>query len=152
MRLSCPGLRSVLVWSSLSCLWTGSLACRSVSPKKVEGDVPAAGAPSTLRGERTFRLGEERRFSYRADCRGHDDCEIAFIPVDCCGSHRALGVRAGARRRLLREVEQSTPFRSSCECLASRTRLDDGSELPDESEVAVHCMKGLCMTEPSPPR
>jgi hypothetical protein len=159
MRSVGPEFEVALPSMALVVMGFGLLACGSAtSPQETravagsrEPSSPQAGALSERTRKRTLELGGERRFSYRVDCRRDQDCAIASVLVDCCGSYRALGVRAGERRDLERQVEASTTFRASCECLASPTYLDDGSEAEVGASVGVRCEQSQCMSySPSP--
>lgn len=146
-----------LVLPSLGCviLGFGALACGSANSAHEAGAVTTARESARSENQapivRTLELSGARRFSFRVDCERDRDCAIASIPLDCCGSVRELGVRAGEKGGLERRVEASTTFRATCECLASPTQLDDGSEAEVGARAAVRCEQNQCMTySPSP--
>lgn len=77
-------------------------------------------------------------------CHTDQDCDVAWLQLDCCGSMRAVGVRKGLRGEFERAV--NPPERASCECLAAPTRVDSGPAVPTGAEVGVKCVKARCTT------
>jgi hypothetical protein len=79
-------------------------------------------------------------------CRSANDCEIAWLTLDCCGSAAAIGVTHGSAKEVERRSQESPPFAGSCECLAAPTRLDDGTTATAPSDVVVMCEADVCAT------
>jgi hypothetical protein len=91
-------------------------------------------------------LGGGQEALYDASCARDDECAVAWIPLDCCGSHAALGVRRSGRADLERAGKQAEPSAGSCECLAAPTRLDSGETATNAAAVGVTCRDNGCTT------
>lgn len=148
MRAVSPQFGGVLLGLFWGLAGAGFLGCGSSTTPRKSGAAATSGelepASNRTRIVRTLELSGERRFSYRVDCRRDNDCALATIHVDCCGSIREIGVRAGEGRDLERRVEASAPFKASCECLALPTELDDGSEAEIGAAISVRCEQAEC--------
>ena len=128
--------KSVLVLTSASV--AVGLACAAA---------PSAGTTRSRKSETVVRVAHgTESLEYRVDCAAEQECSVAWLTVDCCGSQRALGVRASAARSLEARIQRLVP-RASCECLASPTRLDDGQSTEAPGDVRVSCRSGRCVTE-----
>jgi hypothetical protein len=98
--------------------------------------------------------GSDAQLSYPRGCSATAECEVGWLPLDCCGSMRAVGVRGDAREALEREAHDARPFAASCECLAAPTLLDSGQTADSAVDVVVECESHTCATKlraPAPP-
>ena len=84
--------------------------------------------------------------AYPRHCDTSAECDVAWLPLDCCGTMRAAGVRWGSREALEKEVRDARPFAASCECLAGPTLLDSGQTADALTDLVVTCASRVCTT------
>lgn len=83
--------------------------------------------------------------SFERGCARAEDCSVGVHQIDCCGTHRALGIAERARARFSElEVECRRSF-PDCMCAAGPTLADDGSTAASDMP-AVACLEGRCVT------
>lgn len=104
----------------------------------------AACGASVPASSRVVEPVKGQRIEARSECRSEDECAIAWVPVDCCGTQRAVGVRTEARPALEQRANELQPAR--CECVASPTMLDDGKTATDPKSIRATCRANACTT------
>jgi hypothetical protein len=80
-------------------------------------------------------------------CTQSADCAFELLPVDCCGTARAVGVAASDARRVGRAAMLCAAQLGSCDCLPQGVQTDDGQVVPGAEQVSVSCQRGACRTQ-----
>jgi len=59
--------------------------------------------PSAAKSERGVVSCGKAELDYERGCHADDDCALAFVALDCCGSQAAVGVSNGDQERMPRQ-------------------------------------------------
>jgi hypothetical protein len=86
--------------------------------------------------------------TYADDCNVNSDCAIGNHLEDCCGSKRALGIRASEQPRFTASGGLCGSEFGMCNCPAAPPRADDGeaSQFADGRDIVASCVAGACRT------
>jgi hypothetical protein len=83
-------------------------------------------------------------------CSVADDCSVVEHQINCCGTLRALGIRASAKAAF--DSAEAT-CRSSyplCDCASHSTLADDGTSADGSGPARAECVAGQCRSTFAP--
>ena len=78
-------------------------------------------------------------------CSGPDECSIGVHQIDCCGTHRALGLAERVRASFSELEVDCRNAMPACDCPPGPTVADDESTAFSDMP-AVACIDGICVS------
>jgi hypothetical protein len=107
---------------------------------------PPSSSPSSRKVPPTPGAAPSEPSATYRHCDAPQDCEVAWLRLDCCGSARATGVKRGQAVNVEAADKAAKPAAPSCECLAAPTQLDDGQTAEGNEAVGLACRAHTCTT------
>jgi hypothetical protein len=84
-------------------------------------------------------------------CQVDQDCVAVEHQINCCGTLRAIGVRAAAKAAFDAAEASCRSAYPLCDCASQVTQADDGTSAAGAQAAAVRCADGSCRTSFPPP-
>jgi hypothetical protein len=130
------------------CTTCGTLVCPDAALADAGGDDAGAldaGAAIVCTGPGTSTFP-----TFERACAGESDCVVVEHQVNCCGTLRALGIRADAQAAFDAAEASCRGMYPSCRCPAMVTRADDDTTFDGVNPAHALCTAGQCTSTFTP--
>ena len=119
--VECPAPPTGCDYEGASCATCGTLVC----------DVMCTGTTSTFP-------------DFDRSCTDASECAVVEHQINCCGTMRALGIRADQQSAFDAAEASCRGMYPGCGCAALPTEADDGTTSDGTSTARAECVSGQC--------
>lgn len=135
------------------CTTCGTLVCPDAAPADAGGDDADSGDAGALDAGAAIVCsgpGISTFPTFDRACAGDGDCVVVEHQVNCCGTLRALGIRADQQAAFDAAEATCRGMYPGCGCAAMVTRADDDTTFDGTNPARVLCSAGQCTSTFTP--